>query len=190
MRILGGILAGGKASRFGSDKALARVGDKTLIEHVAESLRHCDEVVILGRGEGELGELDFWCVTDRTLAAGPLNGPVAGLITALEIARVEGFSHVFLTSCDTFGLQEHWPFELGMFEGSVVAIYDGRWQPMCSLWSVASFPVLLETLEKFAHSTKGPSFQRIMEVIGATAVPPFEGWERVVSVNTPADLPV
>ena len=39
MRILGAILAGGQARRFGSNKALARLHGEPLIAHAARALR-------------------------------------------------------------------------------------------------------------------------------------------------------
>lgn len=186
MKILGAILAGGKSSRFGSDKAFARVGDAPLITHVAHSLSACDEVIVVGRAPGAFGEFGLRSVSDR----GEVAGPFCGLLTALEVAIEEAFTHVFLTSCDMYGLGVSWPGMLAEHGVPVAAVFDGRWQPMCSLWRVDSLPVLLEKSAELAHLQKGPSFQSIMGVVGAVAVAPFEGWDRVVSVNTPADLPV
>ncbi|MFM2236672.1 MAG: MobA-like transferase domain, partial [Pseudomonadota bacterium] len=39
MKRLGAIIAGGKATRFGSDKAAAQLNGRPLIEHVAYGLR-------------------------------------------------------------------------------------------------------------------------------------------------------
>ena len=36
--ILGIILAGGKSSRFGEDKSIAKLGDKTLLDHTINCL--------------------------------------------------------------------------------------------------------------------------------------------------------
>jgi len=49
--ILGAVLAGGQSSRFGSDKALAALGGRTLLERAVASLEtHCDGVIVVGRG--------------------------------------------------------------------------------------------------------------------------------------------
>ena len=37
--ILGIILAGGKSSRFGEDKSIAKLGDKTLLDHTINKIK-------------------------------------------------------------------------------------------------------------------------------------------------------
>ena len=38
--ILGIILAGGKSSRFGEDKSIAKLGDKTLLDHTINKIEN------------------------------------------------------------------------------------------------------------------------------------------------------
>src|SRR3546814_5673419 len=53
VKTLGAVLAGGRSSRFGSDKALAMLGGRTLLDHAQAALRpHCDALIVVGRGEG------------------------------------------------------------------------------------------------------------------------------------------
>lgn len=89
-RILGAVLAGGRATRFGSDKALARMADgRTLIDHAMTGLApHVAAVVICGRGGG---------LPDRPA---PDMGPLGGLNAALHHALDHGFAGVLTTGCD------------------------------------------------------------------------------------------
>ncbi|MBZ9648681.1 molybdenum cofactor guanylyltransferase [Sphingobium sp. 3R8] len=89
-RILGAILAGGRSSRFGSDKALARMADgRTLIDHAMAGLApHVATVVICGREGG---------LPDRPA---PDMGPLGGLNAALHHALDHGFAGVLTTGCD------------------------------------------------------------------------------------------
>ena len=49
MKRLGAIIAGGKATRFGSDKAAALLNGRPLIEHVADGLREqVDALIVCG----------------------------------------------------------------------------------------------------------------------------------------------
>lgn len=91
--ILGAIIAGGKARRFGSDKALALLDGRRLIDHVVDDLsRQVDHIVICGRGWHDLTSID-----DRPAAG---QGPLAGLCAALAYARERGYSYVVSAPVD------------------------------------------------------------------------------------------
>jgi len=88
VRILGAILAGGRSTRFGSDKSQALLGEKTLTEHARSSLAdHVVETVVIGPGG----------VEDAPRAG---LGPLGGLAGALRYASSRGFDAVLLTACD------------------------------------------------------------------------------------------
>lgn len=94
MRLLGAVLAGGRSSRFGSDKAAALLPDgRTLLDHaVAAITPHVEAVVVCGRDvEG------MTCLADRPA---PDMGPLGGLSAALHHAVEEGFDAVLTTGCD------------------------------------------------------------------------------------------
>ncbi|WP_284053201.1 molybdenum cofactor guanylyltransferase [Stakelama marina] len=91
--IVGAVLAGGSARRFGSDKALALVNGKPLIEHAADALRrHADSVIIVGR-EYPGAE----CVPDLPR---PGQGPLGGICGALMHASATGAQSVMTVPCD------------------------------------------------------------------------------------------
>lgn len=88
-RILGAVLAGGASSRFGSDKALATVGGKTLLELAAEALApFVASVVVVGRDGG---------VPDMPRSA---LGPLGGIAGALTYGQAHGFTGVVTIACD------------------------------------------------------------------------------------------
>jgi molybdopterin-guanine dinucleotide biosynthesis protein A len=92
MKPLGAILAGGQARRFGSDKALAALDGRTLIDHVAAALApHCEGVILCGRA-GDGG------VPDRPA---PGLGPLGGLNAALHAAAERGAARILVAPCDT-----------------------------------------------------------------------------------------
>jgi molybdenum cofactor guanylyltransferase len=94
MRLLGAVLAGGRSSRFGGDKALALMADgRTLLAHAAAAIApHVEAVVLCGRTvEGMVG------LADRPA---PDMGPLGGLNAALHYAAVQGFGAVLTTGCD------------------------------------------------------------------------------------------
>ncbi|THD34595.1 MAG: molybdenum cofactor guanylyltransferase [Sphingomonas sp.] len=92
--ILGAILAGGAARRFGSDKAMARLQGRALIDHVRDALEPwVDRVAVCGRNDGSPLML-----SDRPA---PGLGPLGGLAAALHFADAQGFARVLTAPCDT-----------------------------------------------------------------------------------------
>ena len=83
------ILAGGRSTRFGGDKGLLSLGDKTLIEHVCEMAGSvAKEVVIAVRSERQkeiYSRLAMSCSfsLDDSSRSGPLSGLSSGLKLSL-----------------------------------------------------------------------------------------------------------
>jgi molybdopterin-guanine dinucleotide biosynthesis protein A len=86
--LLGAVLAGGRSSRFGSDKAAAMLDGRTLVEHAVATLeRYTDDVVIVG--SGHLPDLPRSGL-----------GPLGGIAAALDHAAERGFASVLTIGCD------------------------------------------------------------------------------------------
>ena len=79
--LTGILLVGGASTRFGSPKALARIGGCTLAEIGWETLAFCDERLAVGKAGDGLG-LPFALVDDGTDVRAPIAGVVAGLRAA------------------------------------------------------------------------------------------------------------
>jgi len=78
--LTGVLLVGGASTRFGSPKALARVGGETLAERGRRVLAEvCDEVLVVGKA----GELPFEVLDDGS----PVRAPIAGVVAGLRAAR-------------------------------------------------------------------------------------------------------
>ena len=95
--ILAAVLAGGRSTRFGTDKALALHDGLPLIDHViAALLPQASALVITGRAHpGHTAIADF---------PAPGLGPLGGLCAALTHARRHGFDAVLCVPCDTLDL--------------------------------------------------------------------------------------
>ncbi|MGH6786529.1 MAG: NTP transferase domain-containing protein, partial [Novosphingobium sp.] len=75
--ILGAVLAGGQATRFGSDKALAELDGHTLLARAVALLSGwCEHVVVVGRATAPAPTLPDW--------PRPGMGPLAGIAAALH----------------------------------------------------------------------------------------------------------
>jgi molybdopterin-guanine dinucleotide biosynthesis protein A len=78
--VTGILLVGGPSRRFGSPKALARLGGETLAERAWRALAWCDERLAVGKA-GELA-LPFQVLDDGTDERAPIFGLRAGLKAA------------------------------------------------------------------------------------------------------------
>jgi molybdopterin-guanine dinucleotide biosynthesis protein A len=89
MRLLGAVLAGGQSRRFGSDKAMARLHGRPLIEHaIATLIPFTERVVIIGREDS---------IPDRPRGG---HGPLAGINAAIHYALRFDYDAVLTTGCD------------------------------------------------------------------------------------------
>lgn len=167
-RLLGAILAGGQARRFGSDKAQALYEGARLIDRVAAALAsQCDRLVVCGRAEP-----GFTCIPDWPEAG---FGPLGGLAAALRHGEAQGFSHVLSTGVDAPDL----PHDLtAMLAGEGAAIVEN--QPVVGLWPVGILP----PLEAFL-SGGGRSLYRFADAISARRL---DLPRPLMNVNRPEDL--
>ncbi len=79
--LTGVLLVGGASTRFGSPKALACLGGRTLAEIGWGTLAVCDERIAVGKAADGL-ELPFSVLDDGTEVRAPIAGVIAGLRAA------------------------------------------------------------------------------------------------------------
>jgi len=81
----GWVLAGGKSVRLGTDKALVEVNGEPLVVRTARLVQDIiGPVALIGRGE-RIRAFGFEAIDDSE----PDNGPLGGILTALELERAE-----------------------------------------------------------------------------------------------------
>ncbi len=168
MNVLGAILAGGQARRFGSDKAQALYDGVRLIDRVADALgTQSQALIICGREEPGFGS-----VPDLPEAG---LGPLGGLNAALHFAETHGFAHVLSCGVDVPNL----PADLvGQLSGDTAAVVAD--QPTVGWWPVHHAADLAEFLEEGGRALYG-----FAERIAARKIaldPPL------INVNRPEDL--
>lgn len=166
--ILGCVLAGGQAARFGSDKALAELDGHTLLARAVDLLSGwCEHVVVVGRATAPAPTLPDWPRAGM--------GPLAGIAAALHHARDEGYAAVLTCGVDSLGMPEDLPALLAPAPAYVAA------QPVIGLWPAGA----AETIEAILEGTGRHSMLAFAEAIGARAVTlPADP----ANINTPADL--
>ena len=94
----GFVLAGGKSSRMGTDKALLTFRGRPLIQHIAEQAAIATGEVTLIGDEKLYGGMGYAAMKDRR----PGWGPLAGIETALDHTRSEWN---LVLACDMPGLR-------------------------------------------------------------------------------------
>ena len=166
-RILGAILSGGGASRFGSDKLLADVDGSALIERVITRLSpQVAEVVLLGRPYADLPALQ-----DRPTAE---LGPLGGLNAALHYAVEHNFDAVLLVPGDAPDL----PMDLAVLlnKGPCYA----KDSPVTGIWPATLAPAL----DAYLAAGNKRAVAAFGDHVGAVAVmlP-----QPIVNINTPKD---
>lgn len=166
--ILGAVLAGGRSTRFGSDKALAELDGHTLLATAVDALSGwCEYIVVAGRETAPAPTLPDW--------PRPGMGPLAGIAAALHLARDEGYEAVLTCGVDSVGLPE----DLLDLLGTAPAYLEN--QPVVGLWPASA----LEALEAILHGHGRHSLYAFAEAIAAR---PVRTDRAPANVNTPADL--
>lgn len=163
MRTLGAVLAGGRSSRFGSDKALAMLGGRTLLDHAVAALApHCDAVVVVGRED-----VADWPRADM--------GPLGGIAGALIHAEDRGFGQVVTAPVDCVRL----PADLrALLEPGPACLET---QPVIGLWPVSALGELRAMLEDGSDLAVRAYARRIgARAVASDFVPP--------NINSTADL--
>jgi molybdopterin-guanine dinucleotide biosynthesis protein A len=166
--ILGAVLAGGKAMRFGADKALAELGGRTLLARAVEALAGwCDHVVVIGRETAPAPTLLDWP------AAGM--GPLGGIAAALRFAEDAGYAEVLTCGVDSVGLPKGLPTLLAPAPAYLAD------QPVIGLWPASAASAVTAILESDGRH----SMLAFAEATGARAVTLVQ---TPANINTPADL--
>ncbi|MEL7217955.1 MAG: molybdenum cofactor guanylyltransferase, partial [Pseudomonadota bacterium] len=168
LEILGAILAGGQARRFGSDKAHALHQGRRLIDQVADALgSQSTALIVCGREEPGYG-----CIPDKPEKN---IGPLGGLNAALQFAEEHGFTHVLSAGVDAPNVPSDLASQLSGDGASIVSD-----QPVIGLWPVAIAADLAEFIDEGGRALYG-----FADRVGARQVtidPPL------LNINRPDDL--
>lgn len=169
MRLLGAVLAGGRASRFGSDKALAMLAGKPLIAHAIDALgAHAETVLVCGRETPGHPSIE-----DRPAGG---HGPLAGLNAALRHAQRRGFDAVLCAPLDVHPLAP----ALALLAGAECAVLRSQW--CVGVWPAALGPALDRHLASGARSVRS-----WIEAAGPARVE--DAHLRLRNINYASDLP-
>ena len=95
------ILAGGKSRRFGADKAVAKLGDKSLIDYTINKLEpKFAEILVITNNPKQVSKNNIFFIKDTM--SGQL-GPLVGILSAMEWVKNNDKNYEWIISfpCDT-----------------------------------------------------------------------------------------
>ncbi len=198
--ILGCILAGGRSSRFGRDKARALLHGRPLLLHAADALRPlCPSVVAVADRAGKYDDLQVEALVDLQPGRGPLAGLEAALLQAQS--RYGAGAWVLMAPCDTVGVPAEWlmrlrdarqPDDLAVAFRDASAPTDAKaqgWEPLPLLVAVAALPAVQQALSPGQTAAGQTALWRLLEALPARALPrPPEWRERVRRLDRPEEL--
>jgi len=180
--ISGAVLAGGRSSRFNSDKALHVWRGKTLLEHALASLERCAETFVVG-GEYALNGTRVYPDLKPHL------GSLYGVARALELAHLD---RVAITACDLPNLSgAYWDWLISMTPCDVLIPRgaDGDLEPLAAVYSRACLPFVQRSLERGQLKMTGWWDERLsVTMIDWPSVQSRFGNNVFLNANTPADL--
>lgn len=178
------ILAGGKSSRFGSNKARATVAGGPLIMQVRSSLEpFASSIIVVAEADGAYEDLGLKTIGDLK----PGLGPLGGLQAAISDMTGEGW--FLLSQCDRLGIRPEWVRRLidgrrAAGEGCRAVVFRGRYyQPIPGLYHSSlqsAVDDLIAMGELKLSSLLDPAFTHALELP--------ENWARSKDINTKNDL--
>ncbi len=166
--ILGAVLAGGKSSRFGSDKALAELDGRTLIARAVDTLSgFCEYVIVVGRSEAPAPTIPDWPHADM--------GPLGGIAAALRYAEDEDYDSVLTCGVDSVELPE------SLFSDLSPPPAYLETQPVIGHWKSKNASIVSAILQSEGRHS-------MLAFAKAAGARPVTSANAPANINTPADL--
>ncbi|MEH2282563.1 MAG: molybdenum cofactor guanylyltransferase [Nostoc sp.] len=185
------VLAGGKSSRMGQDKALIPIEGVPLLQRVCGIAKGCVDVVYIVTPWPERYQdlLLPGCELIREVALSGeslAHGPLVGFAQGLAEVKTDW---VLLLACDLPRLRvevlQDWATRLASVADNAIAAlaeHPKGWEPLCGFYRRRCLPQLLEFINQ-----GGRSFQQWLRQYPVEVLPLAEP-EMLFNCNTPEDL--
>ncbi len=185
------ILAGGKSSRMGRDKALIPINGVPLLRRIYLIARKCSNFVYIVADKQEkykdILPKDCSFLSDfPLLGAKGSQGPLIGFAGGLKEVKTQW---VLLLACDLPRLEAEainkWISYLSTVKQQDIALLprsEKGWEPLCGFYRLDCFPLLIDFIQQ-----GGRSFQRWLALHPVTELP-IKDTSVLFNCNTPTDL--
>jgi molybdopterin-guanine dinucleotide biosynthesis protein A len=185
----GFVLAGGGSTRFGRDKALARIGDEALLARLCAVMRRATPSVMIIGSREKYAAFGADCVADRW----PGEGPLGGIITALLATSETDGEWNIVIGCDMPFLTREWltyivQRALASEAEVVVPRSTHGLEPLCACWRTIAAAKLQRAFEGGVRKVTEAMKHLSMEVLDETHWKRFDSADRLFwNMNTPGD---
>lgn len=188
LNTIGGLLiAGGRSTRFGAEKAMALFGGAPMMDRAARLFvglpRYAISVRAGSGAEARARQLGAEVLYDDPALP---SGPLAGVLSGLAWAKARNFEFLATAPCDAPRLPCDMVTRLSEQIGAAPAAFAmtrvGE-HPLCALWSIALYESLNERLRSGDH----PAVRAFLAESGARAVE-FSDTDAFANANTPTAL--
>ena len=189
--VCGYVLAGGASRRFGSDKALARIGGETLLTRMSKLVQSSIGSVRIVAPRGRYFDSGFEAVEDRWPDEGPLGGIITAMSASEKVGNAWGWN--LIVSCDMPFLTQEWLMYLcehalaGDCEVVVPRSAYGL-EPLCACWKTSALETLQAAFDESARKVTEAMKRLRMEILDETHWKRFDsGGQLFWNMNTAQD---
>jgi len=186
----GAILAGGRSRRMGHDKRLAKLANRSLIEHAIARLKPQADLLMINAND----DPSHYAVTGLAVRADPIPdfaGPLAGILAALIWAEEINARVLITVPSDAPFFPANLVRQLDAIPNRAIvsASSGGRLHPVFSLWrKPESFIAPLREALESEGQRKVESF--VARFPHGSVDWPVAPYDPFFNINTPADLAV
>jgi molybdenum cofactor guanylyltransferase len=179
------VLAGGASRRFGSNKALALLGGKPIVQHVIDRIKPQSNgpIAINANSDDGLAELGLAIIPDTKWNG---EGPLAGLANALAWTSEMKASEVVTVALDLPFLPLDLVSRLAVTGSPSITASGDQTHPVNGIWKAGQLDALEAYLQSGRRSAHGWAKECKASVTSyekaANGIDPF------LNVNTPEDL--
>jgi molybdopterin-guanine dinucleotide biosynthesis protein A len=186
-RIAGVLLAGGRSSRFGAEKAVALFGGKPLMDTVVSAFAELPRFAVSAKpASAAAARARDWGVVVLHDDASAPEGPLAGIAAGLDWGKREKFDFIATAPCDAPLLPAELFRRLAEGVGAAPAAYavtDEGEHPLCALWRIE----LCEQVKARLAAGEHPAARAFLEEVGAARIH-FDDARAFANANTAGAL--
>lgn len=179
------ILAGGKSSRMGQDKAWLKIGEKAIIEQLLDKLTPIfKEVIISGSRTPDFNKLGVRIIPDELPETGPLGGIYSGL-------KAIDTDWAFCCACDMPFINPDLINALTceIDADALICQWEGKIHPLHGFYNKTCLPVIWQALEAEQYRMLDLLPRLRVKYLDETFIAQYDPYGySFFNLNTPEDL--